>query len=143
MPFRIYKFRSMQTGVESGGQPIWATKCDKRVTRIGKILRATHMDELPQVFNILRRDMSLIGPRPEREVSASRIAEHNPVYRCRLAVKPGLTGWAQVKFGYGEGDQGQMKKLQFDLYYIQHRSCRLDITIILKTLVEVFRFHGR
>ncbi|HVB74836.1 MAG TPA: sugar transferase [Ktedonobacteraceae bacterium] len=141
--FRIYKFRSMQMDAESGRQATGATKCDLRLTRIGKVLRATHMDELPQVFNILRRDMSLIGPRPEREVFATRIAEQNPVYRCRLAVKPGLTGWAQVKFGYGEGDQKEMKKLQFDLYYIQHRSCWLDVIIVLKTLVEVFRFHGR
>jgi lipopolysaccharide/colanic/teichoic acid biosynthesis glycosyltransferase len=142
-PFRMYKFRSMRTDAESGGQAIWATACDKRVTRVGKALRATHMDELPQVFNILRGDMSLVGPRPEREVFAAKIAAKNPIYHSRLAVKPGLTGWAQVKFGYGEGDHSEMKKLQFDLYYIQHRSCRLDISIILNTLVEVFRFHGR
>lgn len=142
-PFRMYKFRSMRTDAESEGQAIWAAECDKRVTRVGKVLRATHFDELPQVFNILRGDMSLIGPRPEREVFAVKIAEHNSVYHCRLVVKPGLTGWAQVNFGYGEGDQSELKKLQFDLYYIQHRSCWLDSRIILKTIVEVVRFHGR
>ena len=142
-PFRMFKFRSMRIDAESGGQAIWATQCDTRVTRVGKVLRSTHLDELPQVFNILRGDMSLIGPRPEREVFAVKIAEQNPLYHSRLAVKPGLTGWAQVMFGYGEGDQSELKKLQFDLYYIQRRSCWLDCRIILKTLVEVFRFHGR
>ncbi len=133
----------MRTDAESGGQPVWATTDDRRVTRVGRVLRATHMDELPQVFNILRGEMSLIGPRPEREVYASQMEQIEPEYRFRLAVKPGLTGWAQVKFGYGEGDQSELQKLQYDLYYIQHRSCLFDITIILKTLVEVFRFHGR
>ena len=142
-PFRIYKFRSMRMDAEREGKAIWATARDERVTRVGRVLRATHLDELPQVFNILRGDMSLIGPRPEREVFATRMEGISLFYRCRLAVKPGLTGWAQVKFGYGEGDQGELLKLQYDLYYIQHRTCLLDIIIIWKTIVEVFSFHGR
>lgn len=142
-PFRIYKFRSMRSDAESGGQAIWATERDARVTRVGRVLRATHMDELPQVFNILRGDMSLIGPRPEREVFARKMEEIDPSYRYRLAVKPGLTGWAQVKLGYGEGDKSELQKLRYDLDYIKQRSCSLDLSIIFKTLVEVFRFHGR
>lgn len=142
-PFRIYKFRSMRTDAEFEGQAIWATARDERVTRVGRVLRATHLDELPQVFNILRGDMSLIGPRPEREVFAAEMERISPFYHCRLVVKPGLTGWAQVKFGYGEGGQGELLKLQYDLYYIQHRTCLLDIIIIWKTVVEVFSFHGR
>jgi lipopolysaccharide/colanic/teichoic acid biosynthesis glycosyltransferase len=142
-PFRIYKFRSMCTDAESEGQAIWAARHDTRITRVGRILRATHMDELPQVFNILRGEMSLIGPRPEREVYAYEMEKLDPFYRHRVAVKPGLTGWAQVKFGYGEGDHSELYKLQHDLYYIRHRSCLLDIIIILKTIVEVCRFHGR
>lgn len=142
-PFRIYKFRSMRPDAESGGQAIWASERDSRVTRVGRALRATHMDELPQVFNILRGEMSLIGPRPEREVFAGAMEEIDPSYRYRLAVKPGLTGWAQVKLGYGEGDNSELQKLRYDLDYIEHRSCSLDLAIIFKTLVEVFRFHGR
>jgi lipopolysaccharide/colanic/teichoic acid biosynthesis glycosyltransferase len=142
-PFRMYKFRSMRRDAENGGQALWATAADKRVTRIGRVLRGTHLDELPQVFNILRGDMSLIGPRPEREVFAARMESICPSYRFRLAVKPGLTGWAQVKFGYGEGDHSELYKLQYDLYYIQHRRWTLDLLIVLKTVVEVFRFHGR
>jgi lipopolysaccharide/colanic/teichoic acid biosynthesis glycosyltransferase len=142
-PFRIYKFRSMHTNAESGGEAIWATEHDTRVTRVGRVLRSTHLDELPQAFNILCGEMSLVGPRPERGVFASEMARIDPAYHDRLMVKPGLTGWAQVKFGYGEGDHSELYKLQYDLYYIRHRSCRLDIVIILKTIVEVFRFHGR
>jgi len=142
-PFRIYKFRSMRPDAESGGQAIWASKRDSRVTRVGRVLRGTHMDELPQVFNILRGEMSLIGPRPEREVFARAMEEIDPSYHCRLAVKPGLTGWAQVMIGYGEGDHSELQKMRYDLDYIEHRSCSLDLAIIFKTLVEVFRFHGR
>jgi lipopolysaccharide/colanic/teichoic acid biosynthesis glycosyltransferase len=101
------------------------------------------MDELPQVFNILRGEMSLIGPRPEREVFATEMEKIEPSYGYRLAVKPGLTGWAQVMYGYGSADQSELQKLQYDLYYITHRSCLLDIAIILKTVVEVVFCHGR
>lgn len=142
-PFRIYKFRSMRTDAESNGREIWAGKADARVTRVGHLLRATHMDELPQVLNILRGEMSLIGPRPEREAFATEMECIEPMYRYRVAVKPGLTGWAQVMYGYGSADQSELQKLQYDLYYIRHRSCWLDITILLKTVVEVVFCHGR
>lgn len=142
-PFRMYKFRSMRTDAEKGKSEIWASKHDARVTRVGHLLRATHMDELPQVVNILRGDMSLIGPRPEREAFATEMEKLEPLYRSRVAIKPGLTGWAQVMYGYGSADRSELQKLQYDLYYITHRSCLLDMTILLKTVVEVVFCHGR
>ncbi len=141
--FRMYKLRSMHCDAESGGCELWASANDPRVTRIGRLLRATHMDELPQVVNILRGDMSLIGPRPEREAFATEMEKIEPLYRCRLAVKPGLTGWAQVMYGYGGLHQRELQKLQYDLYYIMHCSCTLDMAIILRTVVEVVFCHGR
>lgn len=141
-PFRIYKFRSMRTDAEHSGIAIWATENDARVTRIGRFMRAVHLDEFPQVLNILRGDMSLIGPRPEREEFAVQLEQTIPFYRCRLAVKPGLTGWAQVKHHYANTDNDTLIKLQYDLFYIKHRSFRLDIFIILKTVAEVFLHRG-
>jgi len=140
--FRIYKFRSMRTNAEHPGHAVWATKDDPRVTRIGRFMRATHLDELPQVLNILRGDMSLIGPRPEREEFGIELEKNIPFYRCRLIVKPGLTGWAQVKYPYGSTDNDALNKLQYDLYYIKRQSFMLDIFIILKTVVEVFFARG-
>lgn len=141
--FRMYKFRSMCVDAEREGAPRWAIAGDSRVTRVGRILRATHLDELPQAFNILRGDMSLIGPRPEREISTTRLAQVNPLYRSRLLVKPGLTGWAQVTFGYGGTEDDELRKLHYDLEYIQRRSVSFDLVIILKTVVEVLGLHGR
>lgn len=142
-PFRMYKFRSMRPDAEPHGHAIWATKGDSRVTRVGRLLRATHMDEFPQVLNILRGDMSLIGPRPEREVYAAQMEKMYPLYPYRLVVKPGLTGWAQVKCGYGNTAGDERTKLDCDLYYIKQQSFFLDIIIILKTVVEVVFCHGR
>ncbi len=142
-PFRMYKFRSMRPDAEPHGHAIWATKGDSRITRVGRLLRATHMDEFPQVLNILRGDMSLIGPRPEREVYAAQMEKMYPLYRYRLAIKPGLTGWAQVKCGYGNTAGDERTKLDCDLYYIKQQSFFLDIIIILKTVVEVVFCHGR
>jgi exopolysaccharide biosynthesis polyprenyl glycosylphosphotransferase len=141
-PFRIYKFRSMRSDAEHNGRAIWAIENDTRVTGIGRFMRATHLDELPQVFNILRGDMSLIGPRPEREELAVELEKIIPFYRCRLAVKPGLTGWAQVKYSYAGTENDTLIKLQYDLYYIKHRSFMLDIFITLMTFVEVFLHRG-
>jgi exopolysaccharide biosynthesis polyprenyl glycosylphosphotransferase len=140
--FFIYKFRSMYTDAEHAGKAIWTTEGDTRITRIGRVLRVTHLDELPQVFNILRGDMSLIGPRPEREAFATDLEKTIPFYRCRLMVKPGLTGWAQVKYPYGGTNAGTLAKLQYDLYYIKHQSFTLDIWIILKTVAEVLFCRG-
>ncbi len=141
-PFRIYKFRSMRTDAEQAGQAIWASEHDPRVTRIGRFMRAIHLDELPQVLNILRGDMSLLGPRPEREEFTITLEKTIPFYRCRLMVKPGLTGWAQVKYRYGSSDDDALIKLQYDLYYIKHQSFTLDIFVMLKTLVEVLLHRG-
>lgn len=141
-PFRIYKFRSMRTDAEIKGQPIWAQAGDSRVTRVGRFLRATHLDELPQLFNILRGDMSLVGPRPERVAFVTALEKKVPFYRQRMAVKPGLTGWAQVEYHYGNSDNDALIKLQYDLYYIKHQSFILDVIIILKTVTEVLSLRG-
>ena len=122
---------------------MWAAKDDARITRVGRFMRAIHLDELPQVFNILRGEMSLIGPRPEREEFASELEKANPLYRYRLAAKPGLTGWTQVNYGYGSTSQEELIKLQYDLYYIEHQSFVLDVLILLKTIVEVLRHRGK
>ncbi len=141
-PFRIYKFRSMCSDAEHVGQALWAHSADTRVTRVGRFLRATHLDELPQVLNILRGDMSLIGPRPERAAFVALLETSLPFYRCRLNVKPGLTGWAQVKYRYGNTENDALIKLQYDLYYIKHRSLTLDIFILLRTLLEIVFCRG-
>jgi exopolysaccharide biosynthesis polyprenyl glycosylphosphotransferase len=140
--FSIYKFRSMHTEAQQAKRPAWVTKGDARITRVGRFLRATHLDELPQVLNILRGEMSLIGPRPERPEYVAELEKSNLFYRYRLSVKPGLTGWAQVKYGYGDTDQDELVKLQYDLYYIKHRALLLDLLIIMKTFIEVGFGHG-
>ncbi|HEU5384250.1 MAG TPA: sugar transferase, partial [Ktedonobacteraceae bacterium] len=139
---RLYKFRSMRPNAESAGNAVWATANDPRVTRFGRFMRRTHLDELPQVINILRGEMSLIGPRPERAEFVSELEKTIPFYRCRLAIKPGLTGWAQVKYRYGNTSDDALVKLQYDLYYVKHRSFMLDMFIILKTVLEVVQGRG-
>ncbi len=141
--FRMHKFRSMRTDAERAGHPGWTIEQDPRVTRVGRFLRALHLDELPQMFNILRGEMSLIGPRPEREEYALELEKANPLYRNRLAVKPGLTGWAQVNYGYGSTSKDELEKLPYDLYYIGHQSFIFDIVILFKTIVEVVSCHGQ
>ncbi len=140
--FRILKFRSMSTDAGHNGRAAWVTRGDARVTRVGQLLRATHLDELPQVLNILRGDMSLIGPRPERPEYVAELEKDNSLYCYRFSVKPGITGWAQVKYGYGSGEQDELVKLQYDLFYIKHQSFLLDVLIILKTVIEVVLCHG-
>jgi exopolysaccharide biosynthesis polyprenyl glycosylphosphotransferase len=140
--FRIYKFRSMRVDAEGKGQAIWASKSDSRITRVGHFLRATHLDELPQLFNILRGEMSMIGPRPERATFIKELEKTIPFYGHRLAVKPGLTGWAQVKYRYGSSDNDALIKLQYDLYYIKRQSFMLDLFIILNTVIEVLYRRG-
>lgn len=140
--FRMLKFRSMSPGAERSEGGSWTSRDDARVTRVGRLLRATHLDELPQALNIVRGDMSLIGPRPERPAYVAELVKSNPFYSYRLSVRPGLTGWAQVKCGYGSGKQDELTKLQYDLYYIKHRSFLLDILILLKTVREVVFCHG-
>ncbi len=137
--FKLVKFRSMFTNAEADGKAVWAVDKDVRVTRVGRLLRLTRMDELPQFLNVLRGDLSLVGPRPERPAFVEELQKHIPFYRSRLMVKPGLTGWAQVKYRYGNTIEDALVKLQYDLYYIGHQSILLDLVITLKTLwVVVF-----
>jgi sugar transferase (PEP-CTERM system associated) len=137
--FTVYKFRSMRTDAERGGQPIWARDGDERVTRVGRFIRATRLDELPQLWNVMRGDMSFVGPRPERSFFVEQLAREIPFYVQRHAVKPGLTGWAQVKYQYGSSIEDAMEKLRYDLYYIKHMSIFFDLTIVLDT-VKVILF---
>ena len=136
--FNIYKIRSMVSNAETSGAK-WATKNDSRVTAIGKFIRMTRIDELPQFFNILRGDMTIIGPRQEREVFYREFEKTIPNFRDRLMIKPGLTGYAQVNGGY---DVSPKEKLELDLYYIENISIGLDLKIILKTIGVVFSGEG-
>jgi lipopolysaccharide/colanic/teichoic acid biosynthesis glycosyltransferase len=121
-------------------KPIWAREGDNRVTRVGRFIRLTRLDELPQFFNVLRGDMSFVGPRPERPYFVELLAKEMPFYHERHAVKPGLTGWAQVKYRYGASVEDAIEKLRYDLYYIKHLSVVFDLTIVFDTVkVILFR----
>ncbi len=135
-PFEVLKFRSMTEDAESDGKAVWATAGDKRITRVGQFLRSSRLDEFPQVFNVLRGEMSLVGPRPERPEFVSELQESIPYYAERHAVKPGITGWAQLRYSYGASEEDALEKLKYDLYYVKNQSLLLDIIIILQT-VEV------
>ena len=132
-PFRIVKFRSMRMDAEAAG-PQWAARHDPRVTRCGRILRRTRLDELPQLLNVLAGSMSLVGPRPERPCLAAEITRAVPHFARRLLVKPGITGWAQVRLPYGASVEDARSKLACDLHYIRHRSWALDARILLDTV---------
>jgi len=131
--FKIYKYRSMRRNAEQQGA-LWAQKNDNRITRSGRFLRKTRLDELPQVINVLKGDMSFIGPRPERPKFVQELVEMMPFYSIRHLAKPGLTGWAQINYEYAASFEENLKKLQYDLYYIKNRSLLLDLKIALKTL---------
>jgi sugar transferase (PEP-CTERM system associated) len=134
--FDVLKFRSMTVNAESDGVAVWASENDSRVTRVGHFLRKMRLDELPQVFNVLAGQMSIVGPRPERPEFVNELQETVPYYSERHVVKPGVTGWAQLKYSYGASEEDAVEKLQFDLYYIKNQTLILDIMIILQT-VEV------
>ncbi|MBZ0285878.1 MAG: sugar transferase [Anaerolineae bacterium] len=140
--FRIYKFRSMRSDAEAETGAVFSKEGDPRVTRIGWFIRKTRLDELPQIYNILRGDMSIVGPRPERPEHVKRLTEKIPFYRTRLVIRPGLTGWAQVRYGYGSTDEDALIKLQYDLYYIRHQSLALDLNIMVRTVGKVLRMSG-
>ncbi|QBZ97917.1 sugar transferase [Flavobacterium sangjuense] len=140
--FNIVKYRTMVKNAEEEGA-VFATTNDSRVTPFGKIMRKSRMDEIPQFINILKGDMAVIGPRPERPIFVSEIAEVMPFYETRHVIKPGLTGWAQVNYSYGETIDDSLIKLQYDLYYIKHRSIFLDVNIIFKTLSTVLLYRGQ
>ena len=138
--FTLAKFRSMRKDAEKGGKPVWATDGDDRVTRIGLFIRKTRLDELPQLWNVVRGDMSFVGPRPERPFFVEQLSREIPLYPQRHSVKPGLTGWAQVKYRYGSSLDDAMEKLRYDLYYIKHLSVVFDLTIVFDTVkVVLFR----
>jgi sugar transferase (PEP-CTERM system associated) len=130
--FTVYKFRSMKIDAEKDG-PVWAKQEDPRVTRVGRFIRKTRLDELPQLWNVLVGDMSLVGPRPERDLFVQRLLEVSPYYGQRLVVRPGLTGWAQIKAPYASSFEESIEKLKYDLYYIKNMSLFLDISILLST----------
>jgi sugar transferase (PEP-CTERM system associated) len=139
--FQLYKFRSMRVDAEAG-TPVWARENDERVTRVGRIIRATRLDELPQLWNVLRGDMSFVGPRPERPYFVAQLVAALPFYMARHAVKPGITGWAQVKYRYGASVEDAMEKLRYDLYYIKHLSIVFDLTIVADTVKVILTRKG-
>ena len=124
----------MNVEAESKTGPVWAEKEDPRVTKAGKLLRRVHLDELPQMINVLKGDISLVGPRPERPEFVEKLEKEIPHYHVRHLIKPGFTGWAQIKFRYGRSVMDSQEKFQYDLYYLKNRSLILDLGILLKTL---------
>jgi len=141
--FVAIKFRSMVVDAEKDGKPLWASNNDPRVTKIGRMLRKIRLDEIPQFWNILRGEMTLVGPRPERPELVKDLLAIIPFYNERHLVKPGLTGWAQINFQYGASAKDAFKKLQYDLFYVKNRSFALDIGIILKTINIILSGKGQ
>jgi len=141
-PFVLYKFRSMQCDAEAATGPQWAAKDDPRVTRVGRIMRKLRIDEIPQLMNVLNGEMSLVGPRPERPFFVSQLKEQIPYYELRFTVKPGITGWAQISYQYGDSEDDATEKLQFDLYYTKHMSAIFDLQILFETVKVVLLGKG-
>ena len=141
--YSILKFRSMIPDAEKRSGAVWAQEADARITPVGHFLRKTRLDEIPQFWNVLKGEMSMIGPRPERPEFVEQLGISIPFYRSRHAVKPGMTGWAQVKYRYGASVEDALMKLQYDLYYIKHQSLFLNLLILYKTIRVVIEFQGR
>ena len=141
-PYNVLKFRTMIQDAEADGEAHWAREGDPRATKVGIFLRKTHLDEFPQFWNVLKGEMSLVGPRPERPEIVAELEEQIPFYRARLLTKPGITGWAQINYGKGASVEGSAEKLEYDLYYIKHRSLWMDLWIILRTTGSIFGFQG-
>jgi sugar transferase (PEP-CTERM system associated) len=140
--FTLYKFRSMREGAEKESGPVWAMDADPRVTRVGRIIRKLRIDELPQLWNVLKGDMSFVGPRPERPFFVKTLKDSIPYYGQRLTVKPGLTGWAQVKYPYGSSEADALEKLKYDLYYIKNLTLIMDLMVIFQTVKTVLLGKG-
>ena len=140
--FNVVKFRSMRTDAEQDGQPRWATAKDDRVTRLGRIIRKLRIDELPQLFSVLNGDMSLVGPRPERPYFVDKLTHEIPYFAVRQSVKPGVTGWAQVRYHYGASVEDAAEKLQYDLYYVKNHTLFLDLIILFETVGVVLTARG-
>jgi lipopolysaccharide/colanic/teichoic acid biosynthesis glycosyltransferase len=141
--FKIYKFRSMKQNAEADGEAKLAEENDPRVTRVGNFLRRTRIDEVPQFITVFTGEMSLVGPRAERPELVQQFQKQIPFYRARLLVKPGLTGWAQINYGYVATLKETAVKLEYDLYYIKHRTLGMDFNIVLRTIGTVLRRTGR
>jgi lipopolysaccharide/colanic/teichoic acid biosynthesis glycosyltransferase len=141
--FKIYKYRTMRQDAEADGEAKTTLENDPRVTRVGRFLRKTRLDELPQFWNVLRGEMSLVGPRAERPELVAEYQKQVPFYRARLLVKPGLGGWAQINYGYVASVTETAVKIEYDLYYIKHRTLGMDFQIILRTIGTVLRRTGR
>jgi exopolysaccharide biosynthesis polyprenyl glycosylphosphotransferase len=141
--FTMYKFRTMRVDAEEGGRPRFASESDPRVTRLGRVLRTTHLDELPQLWDVLTGDMSIVGPRPERPEFAPMLAEAIPYFSRRLLIKPGVTGWAQLRSDYASDAEGAATKLSYDLWYLRHRNLLVDAAICAKTFTSVILRPGR
>jgi sugar transferase (PEP-CTERM system associated) len=139
--FHLLKFRSMRADAEANG-PVWAQKDDQRVTRVGRIIRKLRLDEVPQMFNVLRGEMSFVGPRPERPFFVEQLKSEIPFYSERHVVKPGITGWAQISYPYGASKEDALEKLKYDLYYIKHMSLLFDLLIVLQTVKIVLLGKG-
>lgn len=140
--FSVIKFRSMRNDAEKGGKPQWSTQDDPRITRIGKIIRKLRIDELPQIINVLKGEMSFVGPRPERPYFVDMLIAQVPYYNIRHSVKPGITGWAQVRYPYGSSVEDSIEKLQYDLYYVKNHSLFLDLIILIDTVGVVLLGKG-
>jgi len=141
-PYWLYKFRSMRQDAEKEGVPVWAQKDDDRVTRVGRIIRKLRIDELPQILNVLKGEMSFVGPRPERPLFVDRLSEEVPFYRVRHTVPPGITGWAQICYPYGASVEDARQKLQYDLYYVKNHTFFLDLVILIRTVAVVLFGQG-
>jgi lipopolysaccharide/colanic/teichoic acid biosynthesis glycosyltransferase len=135
--FTIYKFRTMRDGAERPCEAVWAQDQDPRATGVGRVLRATHLDELPQLWNVLRGDMSIVGPRPERPEFIELLEAGVPFWSRRLLVRPGLTGWAQVNCGYAADSASAAEKLAYDFWYLRHSSLAVDLAVCVRTLALV------
>ncbi len=140
--FNVVKFRSMRTDAEKDGKPRWASASDDRVTRVGRVIRKVRIDELPQLFNVLAGTMSLVGPRPERPYFVDQLTKQIPYFAVRQSIKPGVTGWAQVRYRYGESVEDAAEKLQYDLYYVKNNSLLLDLVVIFETVGVVLMGWG-
>jgi sugar transferase (PEP-CTERM system associated) len=140
--FMVTKFRSMRTDAEKDGKPRWAQANDSRVTRVGQVIRRVRIDELPQLFNVLKGEMSLVGPRPERPFFVQELTQQIPFYAVRHSVKPGVTGWAQVRYHYGATVEDSQEKLQYDLYYVKNHTLFLDLVVLMETVGVVLTGKG-
>ena len=141
--FRILKFRSMKKDAEKDTGPVWSQKDDPRITSVGRFIRKVRIDEIPQMFNVLKGEMSIVGPRPERAFFVEQLSKEIPYYKRRLKVRPGITGWAQVKHKYDESIEDVKIKLRYDLFYIENMSLRMDFKILLRTIFVVLFGKGQ